>query len=228
MSRPNPKISVIICTHRREAFLAKAVESVLSQTFRDFELIIVENGCDYDYVSGYAPRDSRIRVIHSEGVGVAIARNAGLDAARGEWVTFVDDDDICEPGMLEFLIGLAVRNGADIAVCGSWYIDENGNKTDKFVGDETCVYDSEQSVIEMLKREKFNSGTPTKLFRRALFDNIRFKENTKHEDIWVVYRVFAEACKTAYCGRVQYAVLRHRGNLSGFTTQHKDTLSALY
>ena len=123
ISGPTPKISVIVPVYKVEKYLPECIESVLAQTFTDFELILVDDGspdnsgaiCD-----AYAARDPRIRVFHKENGGVSSARNLGLDHARGEWIAFVDSDDWIEREMYEKLYCAGTENGADFVWCDYW------------------------------------------------------------------------------------------------------------
>ena len=116
-----PKISVIVPVYNVEKYLRKCIESILNQTFREFELILVDDGstdssgkiCDE-----YALKDSRIKVIHKENGGASSARNAGLDVAKGEYIGFVDSDDWIEMDMYGELYRLIKENNTDISVCG--------------------------------------------------------------------------------------------------------------
>ncbi|MBP3302616.1 MAG: glycosyltransferase [Opitutales bacterium] len=118
-----PKVSVIVPVYKVEKYLPECIESVLAQTFTDFELILVDDGspdnsgkiCD-----DYATRDSRIRVFHKENGGVSSARNLGLDNARGEWIGFVDPDDWIEPDMYEQMYLAGTENNADFVWCDFW------------------------------------------------------------------------------------------------------------
>ena len=103
------KISVVMLTYNRENFISEAIESILNQTETDFEFIIVNNGStdkSGEIAEMYAKSDSRIKVIHIPKNSIGKGRNTGLDLAKGEYITFVDDDDIAEPDMLEFLYNL--------------------------------------------------------------------------------------------------------------------------
>ena len=115
-------ISVIMLTYNREALVSRAIESILAQTYRDFEYIIVDNGSadrSGRIADAYAAQDSRIKVIHRERGNIGSGRNTGLDAAQGDYVTFIDDDDWAEPDFLEFLIGLIAEHNSDVAICGA-------------------------------------------------------------------------------------------------------------
>lgn len=214
-------ISVIMLTYNREDLVGRAIESVLVQTYRDFEYIIVDNGstdCSGQIADGYAAEDTRIRVIHRERGNIGSGRNAGLDAARGDYITFIDDDDWLEPNFLEFLWNLAEEHGADISVCGSWR-ETVGVRQPKYVFDGTYDYTGEDAVIEMLKREKLNAGTPTKLIDRRLFDDLRYDSLAKYDDIRMTYKLLAHAKKVVVSGRPLYICTRHDYNNSAGTTQ---------
>jgi glycosyltransferase involved in cell wall biosynthesis len=209
-----PEISVIMLTYNREKLVGRAMESVLAQTFRSFEFIVVDNGStdkSGDVADGYAARDGRTRVIHRARGNIGAGRNTGLDAARGERIAFIDDDDRCEPDFLEFLRGLAAESGADVAVCGA---------EDKAF-DEKRVYSAEEAVTELLRRKRFNAQFPTKLIRRGLFDGIRFSEGAKYDDIELMPRILAGANRVAYHGLPKYTFYRHGGNNSAWTTDHR-------
>jgi glycosyltransferase involved in cell wall biosynthesis len=208
-----PKISVIMLTYNRETLVFRAIESILSQTFHDFEFIIVDNGSTDKsgaIADVYATRDSRIRVIRKERGNIGSGRNAGLDAAIGEWIVFIDDDDWCEPDYLEFLHTRAVENGAEIAICGA---------ADKAF-DEKRVMTAEEAIIELLWRKKYNVAFPAKLFKAALFESVRFSEAAKYDDIELMPQILSRANRIAYHGLPKYTFERHGGNNSAWTTDH--------
>ena len=115
-------ISVIMLTYNRERLVSRAIESILNQTYRDFEFLIVDNGSmdkSGKIADTYAKQDARIRVIHRERGNIGAGRNTGLDAARGAYITFLDDDDWVEPDFLAFLWKRLEGSGADISICGT-------------------------------------------------------------------------------------------------------------
>ena len=122
-----PAISVIVPVYKAEAFLAKCVDSILAQSFSDFELLLIEDGspdgsgalCD-----ACAARDSRVRVFHKENGGVSSARNLGLEEARGEFIAFADSDDWLEPDCLETLYALVTEHSADAAGCAHFNVGD--------------------------------------------------------------------------------------------------------
>lgn len=206
-------ISVMMLTYNRETLVARAIESILAQTYRDFEFVIVDNGStdrSGAIVGEYASRDTRIRVIHRERGNIGAGRNTALDAAKGEYLTFIDDDDWAEPDFLEFLVALIEETNADVAICGA---------TDK-VFNVKKVMTTEEALIELMWRKKYNMAFPTKLFRRELMETLRFPEDGAYDDIALMYRLLAEADRVAYHGLAKYTFYRHPGNNSAWTTNH--------
>lgn len=145
------KISVVVAVYNIEAYIGKCISSILAQTYRDFELILVDDGstdgsselCDI-----YGQQDSRITVIHKDNGGLVSARKAGLEAAQGEYIGFVDGDDWIEPQMYEHLIALAEENKADMVLGGSTE-DVGGQSINKINRFEPGVYDKERLQKEI-------------------------------------------------------------------------------
>lgn len=174
----SPMLSIVIPIFNVEKYLSKCIESVLIQTYDDFELILVDDGspdncgriCD-----DYAKKDNRIIVIHKENGGVSSARNAGLDIAKGKYIGFVDPDDYIDKDMYYDMIMSAEKNNADI-VCCNWFVDDNGNiyshKTDASVLE---IMNKEQFVCELFKIPRTVGGSCcTKIFLKK---NIKNKFN---------------------------------------------------
>lgn len=208
------KISVIMLTFNRERLVGRAIESIIGQTFSDFEFIIVDNGStdrSGAIADEYEQKDSRIRVIHKEKGNIGSGRNAGLDAAHGDYIAFIDDDDLCEPDFLEFLYNLAFEHDADISICGA------ADKT----FDEKHIYSAQEAEVELLWRKRFNVQFPTKLIRAKLFDHIRFSEKAKYDDIELMPQMLASANRIAYHGLSKYTFYRHENNNSAWTTNHR-------
>lgn len=206
-------ISVLMLTYNREALVSRAIESILAQTYKNFEFVIVDNGStdqSGQIVDGYAARDSRIRVIHRERGNIGAGRNTALDAAKGEYLAFIDDDDWAEPDFLAFLVELLEANDADVSICGA---------ADK-IFDEKKVMTAEEALVELMWRKKYNMAFPTKLFRRELAEGLRFPEDGAYDDIALMYRLLAGAGRVAYHGLPKYTFYRHPGNNSAWTTNH--------
>ena len=128
------RVSVIVPVYQVEAYLAKCLDSILAQTFTDFELILVDDGTRDDcprIMTRYAAMDARIRCIHKENGGLSSARNAGLDIARGEYIAFVDSDDTVEPTMLADAVAAAQRTGTQLVIYNYRLVTEDGVSADE-------------------------------------------------------------------------------------------------
>jgi len=227
-----PKISIIIPIYNVEAYLSKCIESVLAQTFSDFELILVDDGstdscakiCDE-----YAAQDTRIKVIHKENGGQSTARNMGLDIAQGRYIGFVDGDDYIAIDMYERLYTAIINYNAQISVCGRFNVNKEATSP-FFVTDKPIIMDSKEGIRRLLIYENMDSAPWDKLFAASLFDNIRFPSGYICEDVAVVYRLLETAKKIVHIGKPLYYYLQRQGSTSraafseksmGLVTYHK-------
>lgn len=197
-----PKISVIVPVYRAEQYLHACVDSILSQTFSDFEVFLVDDGspdgcgaiCD-----AYAAADSRVRVIHQKNQGQAAARNHALAQAAGEWVCFVDSDDLIHPQMLALLYQAAVESGAELAQCRML---EAPMLPEAFWEEQTLrceVLDvTEEALLSLYDREEYPAWVACdKLVRRELVQGRPFVEGRVFEDNEAVCRWVCAAKKLA-------------------------------
>lgn len=221
-----PTLSVILCTYNREIYLIRAIESILNQSFNNFELILVNNGSNKSTKSicdEYTKKDSRIKLVNIEkNIGASFGRNVGINTAKTNYITFVDDDDYCEPNMLEELIRLKDLYNADISVCGGWF-EINDNLIPYYIFPEEIVLNKVQGLNELLKREKYNVAPPAKLFRKEYFLKHPFLNNVLVDDIHTIYKVFSEADKIAVNGKPVYRWRKHASNMTGFIENNELT-----
>lgn len=206
-------ISVLMLTYNREKLVGKAIESIINQTYSDFEFIIVNNGSSDNsgiIAETYSKKDSRIKVIHRTRGNIGAGRNTALNEAKGEYITFIDDDDWAEPDFLEFLINLIKENNADMSICGA---------ADK-IFEQRQIMNTEEALIELMWRKKYNVAFPTKMFNRKLIENLRFPEDGSFDDIALMYKLIANAEVIAYHGLPKYTFFRHECNNSAWTTNH--------
>lgn len=208
-------ISVIVPVYKVEPYLSRCVDSILAQTYRNLEILLVDDGspdncgaiCD-----DYAAKDARIKVIHKKNGGLSSARNAALDVARGEYFGFVDSDDWIEPEMYETLLAGIQTYDADMAYGGRYDVDGNtGGKTIGLCpGKDECI-----SGMEMLGRvflwDNCDSAAWDKLYHRSLFADIRYPEGLINEDIAIFYRLMEKTSRVAMCAKPLYNYL-HRPN----------------
>ncbi len=184
-----PIISVIVPVYEVEAYLERCVDSLLSQSMRNIEIILIDDGspdaCG-EICDRYAAHDPRVRVIHQENAGLSAARNAGLELARGEWIMFVDSDDWVEPDFCRLPYEAALAHGADLVIFG--YI----NILKKHI--EEGALGREESVTYVVKK---NIAVWNKLYHRSLFHEIRFPEGYVYEDIFATPKL-VHAARSVY------------------------------
>ncbi len=199
-------ISVIIPIYNAERFLKKCIESLLTQDFCDFELLLVNDGStdtSGEICNKYAAENDHIRVFHRENHGVAAARNFGLDRIMGDYVTFIDADDFVPVGYLSALYRCI--GDADVSVCDVAFY-ENGKEKRRFSCSEEAMsgYDA---VNKLLCRREINSGPYAKLFRSSLLQGLSFPALRIYEDILFVLDAFDKASSVAFTDRTEYAYI---------------------
>jgi glycosyltransferase involved in cell wall biosynthesis len=215
-----PAVSMIIPTYNRAAFLPRMLDSVLAQTHSDYELILIDNGStDFQtnaLCRAYVNADSRIRFFHIEvNEGPASARNLGIEAAQGKYLIHLDDDDYCRPDHVEKLYSLITKYDADVALSGSAH-DYAGHVIPNHVFSEIYEWNRAEVVAEFLKREKFNAGAQTKLYKRKIFDHVRYIPGKIIDDIHVTYRLLSQTNKAVAHGEPTYHFCKHSGNTTSF------------
>ncbi len=210
----NPMISIIVPIYKVEPYLSKCLDSIINQTYKNLEIILVDDGspdncgtiCDE-----YAVKDKRIQVIHKPNGGVSSARNAGLRAACGEWIGWVDSDDWVEPTMFETLFSATQETGADIAVCGHWEDFRNHAKVCGWPVRQ--VLDTERALGELLRNGRMKNLLWDRLFHRTLFENICFPEGRTYEDIAIMHWLFLRAEKVVCVPDILYHYRQREGSI---------------
>lgn len=209
-----PQISIIVPVYKVEQYLHKCLDSILAQTFTDWECILIDDGspdnsgaiCDE-----YAQQDSRFRVIHQENKGSAGARNVGLDVAKGEWIAFVDSDDWVEPDYLECLYNEAERTGADVVLCNLLHQYKQKTVVVKNVVSEK----SSENLCNLLEG-KIHGYLVCKFIRFSLLkkQEIKFVEGLNMwEDMLFSTKIFVIAKKFSYVDKALYHYRNTPGSL---------------
>lgn len=227
-----PQISVIVPVYKVEPYLRRCVDSILGQTFTDFELILVDDGspdncpaiCDK-----YAEKDNRVHVIHQENGGLSAARNAGIDWAfansNSQWLAFVDSDDWIYPRYLEILINAALQFNVDVSICG--YADTAGETP--FL-DELLLTPKLWDVEDYYIQHYINANIAwTKLYRRSCFFNIRYPIGKIHEDEFTTYKILFTCKKVAVVSAALYYYFQNTCGItkSKWSSKRLDILDAL-
>ncbi|WP_275400788.1 glycosyltransferase family 2 protein [Enterococcus faecium] len=222
------EISIIVPVYKVEPYLRKCVDSILAQTFTDFEVILVDDGspdnsgkiCDE-----YASKDSRVRVIHKKNGGLSSARNAGIDVARGKYLGFVDSDDYIEKDMYELLYDNIVKEQADLSICGIY--DIYAGKKVKILPEEYKVLDKVSAMKIVLEAQSFSVHAVNKLYKKELFSKIRYPENIITEDAAVILDILEQTNKVVADSRQKYYYFHRENSISTnyFSEKNIDTIN---
>ncbi len=188
-------VSVIVPVYKVEKYLATCIESICNQTYKKLEIILVDDGspdncgaiCDE-----YAKKDARIRVIHKENEGQAVARNYALDICKGDYIMFVDSDDMIKSDMAEKLLQAVVYHQCDIGACG--IIFKKKHSEEVFEYDDTCILKSPQ-LLQWFFQGKTTSVMCDKIYTSKLFENVRFPVLRSREDAYVLPEILG-SCKS--------------------------------
>ena len=179
-------LSVIVPVYKTEKYLKKCVDSILASSYSDLDVILVDDGspdgsgaiCD-----GYAEKDSRVRVIHKQNGGLSSARNAGVDNAYGEYITFVDSDDYIDPDIYSHLISLMEKSGVSVGAMGIAYVTESEEPS--FCKASACdggkIVGGEDMLCAICRREE-DCSVCNKIFRREVFCGLKFPQGKLNED----------------------------------------------
>jgi len=199
-----PKISVIVPVYKAEKYLHRCVDSILSQTFQDFEVLLIDDGSpdrSGEICDEYAKRDSRVRVFHKKNGGVSSARQCGIDNALGEYTIHADPDDWVEPNMLEELYEKAKEDDADMVICDYW---EDVNGTRKLIIQEPLNFEKKE-LLNAFLLQQLHGSCCNKLVRRACYRNVSFPKGLNYsEDTYVIMHIINEGIKTLYLHKAFY------------------------
>lgn len=185
-------VSVIVPVYNVEDYLARCIDSIINQSYRNIEIIVINDGStdgSLDFLNRYS--DSRLKIISKDNGGLSSARNEGLKYATGDYITFVDSDDWINVSMIEIMVAKALERAADIVCVGNIVTDgktfeDNSEYKELFFCGESCL-----SQLLSIRIESFTWG---KLYRRTIFDDYdcRFPEGYNYEDVATSYKFFSK------------------------------------
>jgi len=213
----SPKVSIIIPVYNVEQYINECIDSILAQTFTDFELLLVDDcspGNSPKICDEYAKQDMRIKVIHkSQNEGASLARKTGLEKSSGDYVLFIDSDDWIEKDMLNALYGKAVSEDCDMVVCDCFYCEENQKKIlrQKFYGFDTVA------VIKNIFSFKIRAFLVNKLVKRELYLRAKFPVYSRSEDYVISIQNVCNSKKIGYVGTPFYNYRYNMQSLSNNT-----------
>lgn len=224
-------ISVIVPVYKVEKYLDRCVESIVNQTYRNLEIILVDDGspdncgamCD-----AWAAKDSRIKVIHKENGGLSDARNTGMAVATGQYIGFIDSDDFISPEMYQLLLDRLVTDHSDISACGVEMVYENGTPSQPLTCSGYCLLSQEQAMAAVIDESWLKQPVWYKLYKTELIKDIPFPVGKYHEDVFWTYQVVARVTTVSVFDTPCYYYLQRRSSIMGerFSLRRLDALEA--
>lgn len=221
MSQEKALISIIIPVYKVEIYLEKCIQSVINQTYENLQIILVDDGspdncgkiCDE-----YAQKDHRIEVIHKSNGGLSDARNKGLEIAKGEYIGFVDSDDYIEADMYEVLYNLLKQYNADVSIC-NFYTVSQGKITIKNADNGINEYNRIEILKEILLDKNIQSYAWNKLYKKELFDEIKYPVGKKYEDIGTTFYLLEKCNKVVVTGKPEYYYINRQDSIVNNVTE---------
>ena len=224
-------ISVIVPVYRVEAYLERSVSSIAAQSYRALEILLADDGspdacgalCDE-----WAERDARILVLHKKNGGLSDARNAGMKAASGAYIGFVDSDDWIAPEMYERLCAAMQRDGSDVAACSVQMVWEDGSSPRLLTEEADVLLDREQAQKALLEERALKQPVWYKLYKSGLVRDLPFAVGKRHEDVYWSYQVIGRARAVSVIPYVGYTYLQRSGSImgEGFSLKSLDAMEA--
>ena len=221
-------VSIIVPVYNVEKYLEKCLDSLINQTYRNLQIILVDDGsrdssgtiCDR-----YAAQDNRIQVIHKKQSGVSAARNTGLEAVKGSYICFADSDDWIDEKMIETMYENMVEEKAQISLIGYDMVWEDGRCQKKSDENAYYVWNQREAIAQWMTQKIFKGFMWDKMFAREIFSGIRFLEDRSYmEDVAIGLDLFARAEKVVYSGKIGYHYLQRQGSATNSGFQERELL----
>ena len=230
MDKEQPLISVIVPVYNVEKYLKKCVDSITSQTYKNLEILLVDDGStdsSGQICNEFEKNDARIKVIHKKNGGLSDARNAGLDRAKGQYYAFIDSDDYIQDNTIEIMLNAVKKNKSEIAICNMIRFLEEGETLQFYCPtDHEVLYQGKQRYKTLNQPSVCN-----KLFEAKLFEGIRFPKGKYYEDTFVYHEVLYRANNIVLTGTDSYWYLSREDSIVGqpqYTERYFDFIEAVY
>ena len=226
-----PLISVIVPVYKVEPYLDKCISSIVNQTYKNLEIILVDDGSPDScptMCNAWAEKDSRIRVIHKTNGGLSDARNAGMTVATGELMAFVDSDDWIVPDMYEYLYQRLTEDNSDIAACGVQMVWEDKKLCRMLTRAGSCVLNQEEAMRAIIEESWLKQPVWYKLYKTDLIRDILFPMGKCHEDVFWSYQAVGSAKKVSVSDHIGYYYLQRDGSImgEGYSLKRLDAVEA--
>lgn len=211
-------VSIVVPIYNVEAFLPQCIDSLLAQTHPNLEIILVDDGspdnCG-DICDRYARENGNIRVIHKENGGLSSARNAGIAAATGTYIGFIDSDDFIKETMFRRLLEAAVSHNAQIAACGRYLVTEEGDVTcQAYTLPTEKQFDTQGAMKEVLMSGQLDVAVTDKLFLTSLFQGISFPIGEINEDAAIIFDLLCKTSSVVHIGTPMYCYRCRSGSIT--------------
>lgn len=208
-------VSIIIPTYNIEKYIGRCLDSLLKQTYKNLEIIVVDDGSTDNtgkIIDEYTYRYDNIKVIHKANNGVSAARNTGIDIAKGDYIGFVDGDDTVDEEMFQVLIENAVKHNANISHCG--YKMVFPSRTDYYYNTEDIIIQNNYNGLkDLLKADRIEPSLSNKIYKSTLFDDIRLRSDIKYnEDLLANFYLFKKCTKSVFYDKCMYNYMIRKGS----------------
>lgn len=219
-----PLVSVIVPVYNTERYLKKCVDSILNQTYSSIEIWLIDDGstdmspqiCDT-----YQEEYHNVHVIHKGNEGQGIARNVALDMCSGDYISFVDSDDMIKTTMIEKMMSAIQKNNADIAICGI-AVKNEFRTVDNNVFKDVKIYTSEELMLEYVTTSHIFTGPVNKLYNAKLFINLRFPNFRANEDAFIMHHLLGRCLTAVHVGECLYIQTIRQGSTEQSTFSVKN------
>ncbi len=232
-----PRLSIIVPIYNVEKYLSRCIESILNQTFKDFELILVNDGSTdncKEICEKYKRMDSRIIVANKKNGGLSSARNLGIDISKGDYIGFVDSDDFIDVHMYEILLNTINAYDSDIVICDYYKVNEYDiKKYEKMKSNNKDIkvenINNIDAIERIITRDIKIVVAWNKIYKRSLFDNLRYKEGVICEDEFLAHRIFYKCNKVSIINQKLYYYIQRKGSIinSPFSSKDFDKIYAI-
>lgn len=228
---PQELISVIVPIYKVEKYINSCVDSILNQTYRNLEVILVDDGSTDNcpaICEQYKSKDNRVKVVHKENGGLSDARNAGLKVVTGSIVAFIDSDDWIDSKMFEKMYDRMHKDNSDIVSCGVKWVTEDGKLLRNVSVNDECL-ETEKAMEELLYDNKLKQHVWNKLYKYDIVKDIPFEKGKFHEDVFWSYQVIGKAKKVSLMTESFYNYIQRDNSIMGETYSSKrlDALDAM-
>lgn len=226
-------ISVVVPIYNVSRFLPACLDSIVHQTYSDLDIILIDDGSTDDcpqICDAYSQRDDRIRVIHKQNGGLSDARNVGIECAKGQYITFVDSDDVIAVDMIEYLYYLMQKYQVDMSCCQMRRISESNEPMGETLATEDILIQGGalECMRALLTNSLFNVVAWSKLYKTSDFKNVRYPKGKLNEDVFTTYKIVAHCERIIIGGERKYYYRVREGSIMtmNFKPAHMDAVEA--